>query len=112
VQSHLLTDDGDALKAGKCKSSAVFLFSLFACSPIRIFQREMSDALDTFGPMIMHVHCNGHSEAPESAITGGSGERKKFIHTFDCLHLTPLVVSASLEYSIFPFVSVSHICYP
>ncbi len=79
MQSHLLTDNGDALKAGKCKSSDVFLFSLFACSPIRIFQREMSDALDTFGPMIMHVHCNGHSEPPESAISGGSGERNASI---------------------------------
>lgn len=63
MQSHLLSVGGDALRAGKYKSSAVFRFSLSACSQIRIFQKEMSDAPDTIGPMIMHVHCNGHSEA-------------------------------------------------
>jgi hypothetical protein len=39
----------------KTLSSAVFHFSFSARKPIRIFQKEMSDARDTFGPMIMHV---------------------------------------------------------
>ncbi len=107
VQSHLLTVDGDALRAGKYKRSAVFLFSLSACSSIRIFQREMSDAPYA---CFMHVHCNGHYEASSSAITRAV-EKKMHPYfwlpvykTFGCFHVFIVLVSTL-------FLSVSHICY-
>jgi hypothetical protein len=71
---------------------------LSACSPIRIFQREMSDAPDTFGPMIMHVLCMCTAmDITKHLHWQLQGQwRKKCIHTFDSLYIRPLVVSMSL----------------